>query len=95
LNESRDFYVDLLGFEVAMNMGWIITFVSPMNPTAQISILERDATASVHPNNISIKVADVDAVYAEAVRRGADIRHTLTDEPWGVAGSSSAILMGW
>ncbi len=62
-----------------------------MNPTALISILERDATASVHPNNLS----DVDAVYAEAVRREADIRHPLTDEPWGVAGSSSAILMGW
>ncbi len=83
LNESRDFYVNVLGFEVAMDMGWIITFVSPSNPTAQISVMERDATASVHPN-ISIEVADVDAVYAEAVRRSAEIRHPLTDEPWGV-----------
>ncbi len=83
LHESRAFYVDLLGFEVAMDMGWIMTFVSPTNPTAQINVMDGDATASIDPN-ISIEVADVDAVYAEAVRRGAEICHPLTDEPWRV-----------
>ena len=31
-DECRTFYVELLGFEVAMDMGWIMTFVSPTQP---------------------------------------------------------------
>jgi catechol 2,3-dioxygenase-like lactoylglutathione lyase family enzyme len=81
--ESRDFYVELLGFEVAMETDWIVTFVSPANPTAQVSVMKRDATAHVQPQ-VSIEVDDVDAVYARALRRGDDIAYPLTDEPWGV-----------
>ena len=43
---SRDFYTGLLGFQVAMDMGWILTLVSPTNSTAQLSVLRQDATAS-------------------------------------------------
>jgi catechol 2,3-dioxygenase-like lactoylglutathione lyase family enzyme len=83
LEACRDFYVGLLGFQVAMNMDWIMTFVSPSNPTAQISVLCEDASAPVVPQ-ITVEVADVDAVHAEAMQRGLAIVHPLTDEPWGV-----------
>jgi catechol 2,3-dioxygenase-like lactoylglutathione lyase family enzyme len=83
LDECRDFYTGLLGFQVAMDMGWIMTFVSPSNPTAQLSVLREDASAPVVPH-ITVEVADVDAVHAETLRRGLDIVHPLTDEPWGV-----------
>jgi catechol 2,3-dioxygenase-like lactoylglutathione lyase family enzyme len=83
LDECRDFYVGLLGFQVAMDMGWIMTLVSPSNPTAQVSVLREDASAPVVPQ-ITVEVADVDAVHAEAVRRGLEIVHPLTDEPWGM-----------
>ena len=82
-DECRTFYVELLGFEVAMDMGWIMTFVSPTNPSAQISVMRSDATAPVVPQ-LSVEVADVDAVHAEAVRRGLEIVYPLTDESWGV-----------
>jgi catechol 2,3-dioxygenase-like lactoylglutathione lyase family enzyme len=82
-DECRTFYVELLGFEVVMDVGWIMTFVSPANPTAQISVLRSDATAPVVPH-LSVEVADVDAVHAEAVRRGLEIVYPLTDESWGV-----------
>jgi catechol 2,3-dioxygenase-like lactoylglutathione lyase family enzyme len=82
-DECRTFYVELLGLEVAMDMGWIMTFVSPTNPTAQISVMRSDATAPVVPQ-LSVEVADVDAVHAEAVRRGLEIVYPLTDESWGV-----------
>jgi catechol 2,3-dioxygenase-like lactoylglutathione lyase family enzyme len=82
-DECRTFYVELLGFEVAMDMRWIMTFVSPTNPTAQISVVRSDATAPVVPQ-LSVEVADVDAVHAEAVRRGLEIVYPLTDESWGV-----------
>ncbi len=83
LDESREFYSDFLGFDLAMDMGWILTFVSPTNPTAQVIIMSRDASAPVMPN-LTVEVADVDAAYDEALRRGLDIVHPLTDEPWGV-----------
>jgi catechol 2,3-dioxygenase-like lactoylglutathione lyase family enzyme len=83
LDASRDFYVGLLGFQVAMDMGWIMTFVSPSNPTAQLSVVRQDATAPVVAQ-ITVGVVDVDAVHAEALRRGLAIVHPLTDEPWGV-----------
>jgi catechol 2,3-dioxygenase-like lactoylglutathione lyase family enzyme len=82
-NESRDFYVGLLGFEVGMQMDWVMTFVSPTNPTAQVTLLRRDASAAVQPQ-VSVEVDDVDAIHAEAGRRGIEIVHPLTDEPWGV-----------
>ena len=83
LQESREFYVGLLGFEVAMDMDWVVTLVSPANPTAQVILMTRDATAPVQPQ-MSIEVADVDAVHQQAVARGDDIVYPLTDEPWGV-----------
>jgi catechol 2,3-dioxygenase-like lactoylglutathione lyase family enzyme len=80
---SRDFYAGLLGFQVAMDMGRIVTLVSPSNPTAQLSIVREDATAPAIPQ-ITVEVADVDAVHAEAVRCGLELVHPLTEEPWGV-----------
>jgi catechol 2,3-dioxygenase-like lactoylglutathione lyase family enzyme len=83
IDESREFYGDFLGLEVAMDMGWIVTFASPSNPTAQISFIQQDASATIHAD-LSIEVADVDAVHAAARARGKQIVYPLTDEPWGV-----------
>jgi len=69
VDESREFYVGVLGFKVAMDLGWVVTFASPTNPTAQITIMRRDGSSRVMPQ-VTVEVADVDAVHAEAVRRG-------------------------
>jgi catechol 2,3-dioxygenase-like lactoylglutathione lyase family enzyme len=83
LDESRDFYVGLFGFEVGMDMGWVMNLVSPANRTAQVILFRNDASAPVLPQ-MSIEVDDVDAVHEEARRRGVEIVYPLTDEPWGV-----------
>jgi catechol 2,3-dioxygenase-like lactoylglutathione lyase family enzyme len=83
LDACRDFYAGLLGFRVAMDLGWILTFGSPSNPTAQLSVLRQDATAPVIAQ-VTVEVAGVDAVYAQALRRGLELVYPLTDEPWGV-----------
>lgn len=83
VDESREFYVGVLGFTVAMDLGWVVTFASPTNPTAQITITRSDASSRIVPQ-VTVEVADVDAVHAEAVRRGAEIVYPLTDEPWSV-----------
>jgi hypothetical protein len=33
--ETRDFLVGLLGFEVAMDMGWVVTVASPTTPPSR------------------------------------------------------------
>jgi predicted enzyme related to lactoylglutathione lyase len=80
---GREFYAEVLGLEVAMDQGWIVTFAAPGNPAAQISVVRQDATASIQAD-ASIEVDDVDAAHAAAERLGYEIVHPLTDEPWGV-----------
>ena len=82
LDESREFY-ELLGFEEVMRLGWVVTLASPANPTAQITLISRDASAGVQPD-LSVEVEDVDAVHAAVVASGAQVIHALRDEEWGV-----------
>jgi catechol 2,3-dioxygenase-like lactoylglutathione lyase family enzyme len=79
--ETRDFFVDLLGFEVAMDIGWVVTLASPTNPSAQVTIIGNDDPAAP---GISVEVDDVDAVHAKAVEQGFEIAYPLRDEEWGV-----------
>ena len=83
LDASRQFYVDVLGLEVAMDMGFIVTFVSPTHPTAQVSLMRDDGSSAILPQ-MSVEVADVDDVHARAVSRGLKVVYPLTSEPWGV-----------
>ena len=80
-DETREFFVDLLGFEVAMDLGWVVTVASPDNRSAQVTIIGNDDPAAP---GISVEVADVDAVHAKAVEQGLEIAYPLRDEEWGV-----------
>jgi catechol 2,3-dioxygenase-like lactoylglutathione lyase family enzyme len=84
---TRAFYVDLLGFRVAMDQGGMFMLVSPTVPTTQV-IIAWEADDASDPEvlrvNMSVEVADVDAAHAEAVAGGLDVVYPLTDEPWGI-----------
>ena len=80
--QSEQFYTHLLGFVKAMDMGWIMTFAAPDDPSTQISVLTTDPSG-FHPH-LSIEVTDVEATYRQAVMQGYPIVYPLTDEPWGV-----------
>src|SRR6185436_13084231 len=79
--ETRAFFVDLLGFEVAMDIDWIVTVAAPDNPSVQVNIIGNDDASAP---GISVGVADVDAVHARAVELGFEIAYPLRDEEWGV-----------
>lgn len=79
--ETRDFFVKLLGFEVVMDIGWVVTVASPANASAQVTIVANDDPAAP---GISVEVSDVDAVHASAVKQGFEIAYPLRDEDWGV-----------
>ena len=68
-----------------MDMDWIVTLVSPSNPTAQVSLVRgpAPATPSAHLS-LSVEVADVDAAHTKALACGVPIVYPLTTEPWGV-----------
>lgn len=78
-----EFYAQVLGLELVMDLGWVATFADPENPAAQINVMRQDASAPVRPD-ASIEVDDVDAAHVAAQRLGCEILHPLTDEPWGV-----------
>ena len=85
MEASRVFYSEFLGFEVVMDLGWIVTYASPANPTAQINVSPGDPPEGEQMQPyISIEVSDVDAVHAAAIDRGYEVVRPLTDEPRGV-----------
>ncbi|MFE7803049.1 VOC family protein [Nocardia sp. NPDC057440] len=81
MESSREFY-KLLGFEEAMDLGWVVTMASPSNPTAQVLLVGPEAEQP--QPDMSVEVDDVDAVHDDMVAAGADIVYALRDEPWGV-----------
>lgn len=81
--DSREFYEKVLGFDLVMDQGWVVTFVAPENPAAQITVIRADASAPLNPD-VSIEVDDADEAFAAAQEMGCDILYPLTDEPWGV-----------
>src|SRR4030095_13866283 len=81
IEESRKFYTEVLGFDVAMDMDWVVTLTSPSNPTAQITLVH-EIRSEPQPN-MTIEVDNVEAVHAKAVGLGLKVVYRLTDEPWG------------
>ena len=90
--ETREFYVDLLGFVVGFeHPGWYIQLSSPTNPQLQIGIVRRDHEftpkafqQSAQGVIVSVQVDDVDAAYAAALKRGFHVAHELRDENFGM-----------
>jgi uncharacterized glyoxalase superfamily protein PhnB len=80
---ARVFYGDLLGLDIVMDHGWIITFASKAPTVPQISIASEGGSGTLVPD-LSIEVDDVDQIYHRAQSMQFDIVYDLTDEPWGV-----------
>ncbi len=81
--ETKTFYRDVLGLDVAMDQGWIITFASAESTRPQVSVMSEGGSGTPVPD-ISIEVDNIDAVYEKARAIGCDIVYAMTDEPWGV-----------
>lgn len=85
IEKSKEFYGDFLGMKLMMDMQWILTFASVSNPTAQISIVSKDASGTSLPGTtITIEVSDIDKVYERANSLGYKIVYPLTSEQFGV-----------
>jgi len=83
LSDAQAFYGDLLGMEIVMDQGWIMTFASDGVARPQVSIACEGGSGTPVPD-ISIEVDHVDEVYRRARAGALEIPYELTDEPWGV-----------
>ena len=84
---TRAFYVDLLGFRVAMDHDGLLMLASGSVPTTQLIVAWASPTAmdpEVLQVDISVEVDDVDAAHAQALARGDEVVRELRDEPWGI-----------
>jgi len=83
IDDAKSFYTDFLGLSTEeFNLGWVARYTAP-ETGAHVQLVTRDATAA-EDSVISIHADDVEGAYDEARRRGFEIVHPLTTEPWGV-----------
>src|SRR3954467_8545383 len=82
---ARELYEGFLGFRVAMEEDGLLMLASESVPTTQV-ILAWESPTAMDPEvlgvDVSIEVADVEAAFAEASRRGLEIVRELRDEAW-------------
>lgn len=81
LRRTVDEHVKVLGLEVVMDHGWIVTLAD--TDGRQLSLLTADATAPENPT-VSVFVDDIRTAYERAIAAGLEIVHPLTAEEWGV-----------
>ncbi|SDS34634.1 VOC family protein [Christiangramia echinicola] len=86
IEKSKNFYTDFMGMELAMDMDWILTFVSKENKTVQISIFPNKKNKLLDNSAIflSIEVSEIDDWYRRAIDGNIPIIYPITNESWGV-----------
>ena len=80
---AKTFYGDILGMDVAMDLGWIVTFVADASTMPQVSVATEGGSGTAVPD-LSIEVDDFDEVYRRITKAGIAIEYGPASEPWGV-----------
>lgn len=81
---AKSFYCDILGLELVMDHGWIVTFAATeADQTPQISVASEGGSATPVPD-ISVEVDDLDAVLQRVQAAGLSVEYGPQREPWGV-----------
>lgn len=81
--QAAAFYRDLLGLDVLMDMGFIVTFGSDEVSRVQLSVLSEGGSGTPVPD-LSIEVDDLDALLARLDAAGVIPEYGPAIEPWGV-----------
>lgn len=86
IEASKRFYTGFLDMELAMDMDWVLTFVSTENRTAQISIFRNEEGRPLDNSALflSIEVSDIDQWHERALEQSIEIVYPITNEDWGV-----------
>ncbi len=82
-SKVKQFYQDVLGLEVMMDLEWIVSLGKSGSMPIQLSIASEGGSGTPLPA-LSIEVDDVDEALTRAQGYGANIEYGPVDEPWGV-----------
>ncbi|EYR80510.1 glyoxalase [Shinella sp. SUS2] len=77
------FYRGILGLELLMDHGWIVTYGTQDRMPLQVSFASEGGSGTPVPG-LSVEVDDLDAVYAAVLEGGYIVEYGPADEPWGV-----------
>jgi len=80
---ARAFYGDLLGMNIVMDLGWIMTFAADGSMTPQISVATEGGSGTIVPD-LSIEVDNLSDVHRMMQTAGFEIEYGPVIEPWGV-----------
>ncbi|MGX9146635.1 VOC family protein [Mesorhizobium sp. 128a] len=80
---AKRFYQDVLGLDILMDQGWIVTYGSDERMQVQVSFMAQGGSGTPVPD-LSIEVDDVDALLDAMKAAGFAIEYGPADEPWGV-----------
>ncbi len=83
VGKARLFYGEVLGLDVLMDHGWIVTYGSSTETTVQISIAPEGGSGTPVPD-LSIEVDDFEATLKAVKDAGFPIEYGPAEEPWGV-----------
>jgi len=83
LDAARAFYGDLLGMNIVMDLGWIMTFAVDGSMTPQISVATEGGSGTTVPD-LSIEVDNLSDLHRRMQSAGFEIEYGPVTEPWGV-----------
>ena len=83
VSKARQFYADILGLSIVMDLGWIVTFESRARAAPQVSVAMHGGSDTAVPD-ISVEVDNLDEALGRVRAAGIPIEYGPTTEPWGV-----------
>jgi catechol 2,3-dioxygenase-like lactoylglutathione lyase family enzyme len=81
--KAKQFYGDLLGLGVVMDMGWITTFEADDSMRPQLSVAAHGGSATAVPD-LTIEVDDLQEALHRFQEAKVTIEYGPMTEPWGV-----------
>jgi catechol 2,3-dioxygenase-like lactoylglutathione lyase family enzyme len=83
LDVAKAFYGEVLGMNIVMDLGWVMTFAADANMVPQISVATEGGSGTSVPD-LSIEVDDLLEVHRRMQEAGFEIEYGPITEPWGV-----------
>lgn len=81
---AQAFYGDILGLDLVMDHGWIVTFAAPIiEARPQVSIATQGGSGTPVPD-LSIEVDDLEEVLRRVKAAGLKLEYGPARESWGV-----------
>jgi len=80
---AKRFYQDILGLDVVMDLGWIMTLGTSEKMRVQVSFASEGGSGAPVPD-LSIEVDDLDAVLSRVRKARLKLEYGPSKEPWGV-----------